>query len=633
MSIGQLTQIARPAHRGSLSRRSVAAVTLCICFCLASQVHSSAATDRALSQSEADAAAAAASAAYKGWPVSSLRISGVDKSLASKIRTGLALSGKSKLIGRDRAALYSEALMEDVSRVRLYMARNGYPYSVVETSLSPDPASREVALTFVVSPGPPVTVRKVGISGVPQEELLAAAKAIQLPVGSVFREDLVSGTVRSLESELRSAGYAKARVTPALARIDSTRVDLRFETEPGGIHHFESVLVEGAPPDLVPLVKKTVNLRRGSKYSPAKVQEAQDYLRLLDLFGRIRVSTVDSGPLGLDLKTELRPRKPRSMEINFGYWTDEQIKVGSRWRHRNLFKRGRSLDVKASYSRFEHTGGVSAGWPALFGARTWGAAGADLLRQREDSYDLNSVELEMSGTYRPTLNSSISAGVAVSDVDVDVKTAEAEAFLEKGGLLTYFSLGWHRDSSDDRLFPTRGKVTWLRAEWAPTGFLSETHYVSLEGSGSIYRSLGRGVVLAARLRAGAAEPLGESEDLLPNKRFFAGGATSMRGFKRRKLGPLDNEGSPLGGQSKIEASVELRLPIAGRVGAAIFADAGQVWAGGNAFALDELEAAAGPGLVIRTPIGPIRGDIGFRLTDLDDTQPAQVYHISIGHPF
>jgi outer membrane translocation and assembly module TamA len=37
--------------------------------------------------------------------------------------------------------------------------------------------------------------------------------------------------------------------------------------------------------------------------------------------------------------------------------------------------------------------------------------------------------------------------------------------------------------------------------------------------------------------------------------------------------------------------------------------------------------------MIMTPIGPIRGDIGFRLTDLDDTQPRRVYHISIGHPF
>jgi outer membrane protein insertion porin family len=149
----------------------------------------------------------------------------------------------------------------------------------------------------------------------------------------------------------------------------------------------------------------------------------------------------------------------------------------------------------------------------------------------------------------------------------------------------------------------------------------------------MYRSLGGGLVLAARIRAGAAEPLGDSEDLLPNKRFFAGGATSMRGFKRHKLGPLDDDGSPLGGQSKLETSLELRFPIAGRVGGVIFADAGQVWPGGRAFELDELEFAAGPGVVVRTPIGPIRGDVGFRLTDLDDTQPAQVYHLSIGHPF
>jgi outer membrane protein insertion porin family len=157
--------------------------------------------------------------------------------------------------------------------------------------------------------------------------------------------------------------------------------------------------------------------------------------------------------------------------------------------------------------------------------------------------------------------------------------------------------------------------------------------VSLQGAVSTYKSLGGVLVAAARLRAGWAEPLGDSEDLLPNKRFFAGGATSMRGFKRHKLGPLDDEGAPLGGESKVEASLELRFPIFGRLGGAAFVDAGQVWTGGNTFAFDELEVAAGPGLVIRTPIGPIRGDVGFRLTDLDKTQPDQVYHLSIGHPF
>jgi outer membrane translocation and assembly module TamA len=571
--------------------------------------------------------------AYKGWTVSSLKVSGVDETLAAGLRKGLVLSGRSKFFGRERASLYSEILLADISRARLYLARLGYPYAVIRPEYKPKPSSRTVEITFAVTPGPPVIVAGVSVTGMPPLRNEEALRPPGISAGAIFTDDSASRTAQSLESRLRHAGYAKAGVEPVVERIDSTNVRLRFDARPGEIHHFGGIIVEGAPADLVPLVKKTVDLKRGSVYSPATVQEAQDYLRLLDLFSRIRLSTLDTGPGKLDIKAELTPRKPRSLELNVGYWTDEFIKVGARWRHRSLFRRGRGLDARASYSQFERRAGVSAGWPAFFGSRTWGAAGVEWERQSEDSYDLNAAKLEISGTYRPTLLTSIRAGVSVSDVDVDVKTEEARAFVEQGGLLTYFSLGWDRNSSDDRLFPTKGTVTWLRAEWAPPGFLSETYYVLLQGSGAFYASLGHGVVTATRVRAGIAGPLSDSKDLLPNKRFFAGGATSMRGFGRRKLGPLDDDGAPLGGESELEASVELRFPILGRIGGAIFVDAGQVWPGGSPFALDELEVAAGPGLVIRTPIGPVRGDIGFRLTDLDDTQPRRAYHIAIGHPF
>lgn len=574
-----------------------------------------------------------AAAAYKGWTVSSLEVQGLEKNLASQLSKGLVLSGKSKLLGRERASLYVEVLGQDISRARLFLARRGHPYAEIEPFYRPHSGSRSLDLTLLVRPGPAVRARHVSTIGFPPSTDKAASAAPAISPGSVFSETSLAATVQSLESVLYHAGHAKGRVTPSVERIDSTTVDLSFRADPGGVHTFGGVSVEGAPPDLVPLVKKTVHLERGTVYSPAILQEAEDYLRLLDLFGRVRLSTYDAAPRVLDLRAQLSVRKPRTFELKVGYWTDEQLKLGVRWRHRNLFEQGRSLSLEGSYSRFERIAGIALGWPALFGPRTWGSAGIGIERQREDSYNLDSEELELSGLYRPTLLTSVRAGVSVSNVDVDAKTEAPDAFIEQGGLLTYFSVEWNRDSSDDRLYPTKGEVTWLAAEWAPPGFLTESHYVSLQGSGTIYAPLGGGFVTAARLRAGYAEPLDDSVDLLPNKRFFAGGATSMRGFKRRKLGPLDKEEAPLGGASEVVASLELRFPFISRIGGALFVDAGQVWADEDSFSLDEIEVAVGPGLVVRTPIGPVRGDWGYRLTDYDKTQPRSVFHISIGHPF
>jgi translocation and assembly module TamA len=147
-----------------------------------------------------------------------------------------------------------------------------------------------------------------------------------------------------------------------------------------------------------------------------------------------------------------------------------------------------------------------------------------------------------------------------------------------------------------------------------------------------YRRFG-GTVLATRLEAGLAGPLGDSLDLLPNKRFFAGGANSMRGARRRMLGPRDEEGAPLGGESLLLATAELRFRVKGHVGAVLFVDAGNVWRFADDTSINTLEAAAGPGLMVRTPVGPVRLDTAFNMTSRPADEPGIVLHISVGHPF
>ena len=75
------------------------------------------------------------------------------------------------------------------------------------------------------------------------------------------------------------------------------------------------------------------------------------------------------------------------------------------------------------------------------------------------------------------------------------------------------------------------------------------------------------------------------------------------------------------------------MPLRGRVKGAVFVDAGQVWARRDEIDASELEAAVGPGLMVDTPIGPLRADVGFRLTDVVPGQPGQVVHVSVGNPF
>ena len=91
-----------------------------------------------------------------------------------------------------------------------------------------------------------------------------------------------------------------------------------------------------------------------------------------------------------------------------------------------------------------------------------------------------------------------------------------------------------------------------------------------------YLLLGWETILASRLKIGFAEPLGPEENLPIFERLYAGGEKSVRGYARRKLGPLDARGNPIGGLSLIEGSLELRRAIWGPLGGALFVDFGQV---------------------------------------------------------
>ena len=106
-----------------------------------------------------------------------------------------------------------------------------------------------------------------------------------------------------------------------------------------------------------------------------------------------------------------------------------------------------------------------------------------------------------------------------------------------------------------------------------------------------YRPLSRSAVVAWKVLGGVGVPLGQATVLPFDRRFYSGGATSVRGWRLRELGPgsasfgAGGAGTNfLGGDVKLEGSVELRGTFLRNVLAArwisvLFADAGNVWFG------------------------------------------------------
>lgn len=574
---------------------------------------------------------------WKGWKVEDFDLSGLPRLEARALRLGLAYDGEARwlgLIGRVRPAMSVTLLEQDLDRVRLALARGGRPLASIRLLVEPDLERRRLALRLAIDPGPPATVAEMRVAGLdaPLDSLLARPLALQ--PGTLFRDAAFESDQLRLADDLRGRGHARATSAGELEAGDSLSVIVRYRVDAGPLCRIAAVEATGVAPDLERLALRQLAWLEGREYRPRRLAEVRDRLRLFGVYRQIRLELLDPPeglpPGDLTLHADLAPRPPRTVEAGAGYWTAEGWRASASWSHANLFRGGRGGEARGSISDPRQLGRLRVWWPALFGRLIGGESSFSLDRQREASYRSLDRELRFSMNWRPTLLATLSGGISFSRVDVTVLSLERIAFLAKPGSLTSFHLDWVRDSSDDPFDPSRGTVSSLQAEWTVPGFWTDSNFLRLSAERSAYRRI-VGAIGAMRLRLGAAWPLAGSGDLLPTKRFFAGGA-DHRGFGRRQLGPRDADGGPLGGEATALVSAELRMPVTQRVSAAVFVDCGQVWSEWSRLRAADLETAVGPGLLVRTPVGPVRGDLGIRLGPGDD-RPGWAAHLSIGHPF
>jgi outer membrane protein assembly factor BamA len=234
--------------------------------------------------------------------------------------------------------------------------------------------------------------------------------------------------------------------------------------------------------------------------------------------------------------------------------------------------------------------------------------------------------------------------------------------------LSLLSSGLTWDRRDDPLSPSRGTLVTADVEMASETLGSQVGYVKGFLQGSAFHALdaARRTILAGRAQVGLArgfkrtvpvidedgapvlgpdgDPLiQEVEDLPVSSRFFAGGGTTVRGFQLDRLGVpdvLNRDGLSLGGNALVVLNVELRRFVTTVFGSGLsvvgFADSGNVFARVNQLAVSQLRSAAGAGVRIDTPLGPVRLDFGFKLDRRvinEARERGWEYHLSIGEAF
>jgi outer membrane protein insertion porin family len=218
--------------------------------------------------------------------------------------------------------------------------------------------------------------------------------------------------------------------------------------------------------------------------------------------------------------------------------------------------------------------------------------------------------------------------------------------------------GGERDRRDDLLDPRRGSVqrgdfrySRLEGDYAYAKTLVSTSHAWSKGAAFRTTLAVRGEAGYIRAFIGSRGFAVEDDPLAEvpyQDRFFLGGATTLRGYRRDEVGPLGTDGFTRGGTVLVLANAELRFPIFWRFQGGLFLDAGNIWADpadlkarrfigafGSDFSPLDLRYSLGVGLRAVTPVGPLRLDYGRKIGTGVGSAYARAWdvHVSLGHAF
>jgi len=501
------------------------------------------------------------------------------------------------------------------------------------------PAEPPTAITVSIQPGPLFHLGTVTIEGSLSEP---AKERLDLPPGAPAVAANVLAARERLLNALRDQGYALATVSEPIAILDlsADALEIVFTVDTGPLVEIGQISFQGLQRVNESFLRKRVLIHPGDRYDPRAIEDARQNLASLGVFSSVVVANgkEPDAPGRLPVEFVVTERKRHAVRLNAAFATDLGASVSAQWQDRNLL--GNAEQLKLSM-------GFSAGGTAQTDPGYWGSARfvkPDFLQPEQTlQIDMSPLKESLEAYDRTALTGSVSISRKLSErwtgsIGIGAERERVtQQDVTESYTLSSFPLFAKYDSTTDLFNPTGGVRATLSA--TPTRFLENqgVSFVSLQTSASTYLDAGAWfgaqagrTVLALRGLVGDVE--GASQFELPaDKRFYAGGSATVRGYKYQSVGPTFSDGKPQGGTAVVAGTIELRKRILADYGAVAFVDAGQVAADGWSFS-SPWSVGAGVGGRYYTAIGPIRFDVAVPVNKLPNSGSFQIY-IGIGQAF
>lgn len=595
-----------------------------------------------------------------------------ERKLRRKMKTRVSFWGRMFPVG-----FFDEAaLQRDLGELKIRYQDAGYlDFKVDKVERSYNDEGNLLYLTIHVTEGEPYTVSSVEVTGHDAFDKAAVSEKVRLKAEQRYSRATETADIEAIKKMYNREGYLDSRIRAELVPDTAAhRVAVTYTIREGEASSIRNVNIAGNTITKDHVIRRELQIHPGDKSDIDRIELSKSRLMNLGYFesvDAVPVSTEEVDEKDLNIKVTEKPTGRLLLSAGFSSSSDliagvevaqTNFDIGDWPTLRGGGQRARAR-AQVGTSRSDLVLSFTEPWlfdrPLRLDADLWHRT-VSSNRGWDQTGTGGSLALT---TQLPWRFWRLRYGYRLENIDIDdIDEDYSDAFIEaeeETNLVSAILLGVSRDRRDRLIRTSRGSRVSLTGELQAEGIGSYTNLYKLTLSGDKYFPLPHGLVLQFSGKVGLVDAMSGDEPGVFD-RLFTGGSGSVRGFDEREVGPidrvyeqrmlngapvLDGNGDPIydqvgseepvGGQSILLASVELVTPVyQDKVYWALFADAGNVWAGSTEWNPGEMNVGVGMGLRLFLPIGMVSLDYGYPVVrEQDHLGENGRLHFNIGYGF
>jgi len=585
--------------------------------------------------------------------VTEVNFVGNDHLTTKELRKVMKTRKKNLLSFINKSGLFKEdEFQQDLDSLRTYYNSKGYIDMAVKDVKYTYPGKNELTVTITVFEGIQYTVGKINFTGntiFSNQELRTYRKfqVVRMTEGSVFSPHAWAPegkepdeNAASLDNDIKritdlygTRGYIDTPIVvpERQANVESGKIDILYHIKEGSQSYVEQIIIQGNNHTKDKVIRRELAVRPAEIYDSVKADQSKKRLENLQYFEKVDISPQDTTIANRkNMVVTVEEKRTGSVTFGAGFSSVDSLLgfVEISQGNFDIFNfpyftgGGEKFRVRIQYGLERQDFEASFKEPWFLEQRL--ALGYDLFYHNATylsqyySQQNFGASVSLARAFGPFWSGSVT--YTLQDFDIyNFDNSPSPQILQEGGFRTDSSitLGMSFDDRDSLLLSRHGVHADFSAEFAGGPLLGQTNIYKFQADAQKYILLPYDMILTIAGATGVVDFYDGSTEVPIFDRFFLGGSRSIRGFGNRQIGPIDINKEPLGGDTMAYGNLELTFPIIDRVRGAVWNDLGFLDARSFHYtdAFQEGDAAAGVGLRLNLPIGPLRLDYGLPYKD------------------